>query len=118
MVLILVKVKLNNIFLFFGLGGGGGGHVIFCPSPGAGVTFRGVVKHFCMCLAELLIPHPIINEYPNSDIGVLSKSFFFFQPCMIQLVPCPLFTNTGLDLIVVTTPESLATTFPQCKQHL
>ncbi len=36
----------------------------------------------------------------------------------IQLVPCPLFTNTGLDLVIVKTPESLATTLIQCKQHL
>ncbi len=36
----------------------------------------------------------------------------------IHLVHCLLFTITRHDLFVVSTPESLATTLPFCKQHL
>ncbi len=41
-----------------------------------------------------------------------------WTPPRIHLVPFPLFTNTGLDLVIVTTLEPISMTLLHCKQHL
>ncbi len=68
-----------------------------------------------------------LNFYFFCKVYSLSfQNYIIFKRCVlsdphhvstIHLVPSPLFINTGLDLVIVTTPETLATTLLHCK-HL